>query len=89
MLKSFFVPEIFIHEMTIFGKNGQGGVQRLLYISRTVIAIKNLISYSESTMNFLSLMSHQILTYLSSRSKFTANSRTNSEWYFGIFSINT
>ena len=36
------------------------------YISRTVNAIKNLIWYSESTINSLSCTSHQIFAYLSS-----------------------
>ena len=47
-------------------ENGQNGVQRSLYISRTVIATENLIRYSESTENFLSWRSHQIFAYLSS-----------------------
>ena len=60
------VLEIFIHKVQILAENGQSGVQRSLYISRTVIAIENLIRYSESTENFLSRMSHQIFAYLSS-----------------------
>ena len=52
------VLEIFIHKVPILVKNGQSGVQRSLYISRTVIATENLIRYSESTINFLSQVCH-------------------------------
>ena len=48
------VLEIFIHKVHIFAENGKSGVQRSLYISRTVNATENLIRYSESTENFLS-----------------------------------
>ena len=60
------VLEIFIHKVAILAKNGQSGVQRSLYISRTVNATENLIRYSESTENFLSRTSDQIFAYLSS-----------------------
>ena len=58
--------EIFIHKVSILAKNGESGVQRSLYISRTVNATENLIWYSESTENFLSCTSHQIFAYSSS-----------------------
>ena len=64
--RAISVLEIFIHKVEIFAENGQSGVQRSLYISRTVNATENLIRYSESTENFLSRMSHQIFAYLSS-----------------------
>ena len=87
------VLEIFIHKVAILAKNGQSGVQRSLYISRTVNATENLIWYSESTINFLSLSSHQIFAYLSSSGrKFdlkTANFYAFFEWFFGIFSATT
>ena len=66
MSKFCSVLEIFIHKVEIFAENGQSGVQRSLYISRTVNATENLIRYSESTENFFSRMSHQIFAYLSS-----------------------
>ena len=37
------VLEIFIHKVSILAKNGESGVQRSLYISRTVYAMENLI----------------------------------------------
>ena len=52
--RAISVLEIFIHKVEIFAENGQSGVQRSLYISRTVNATENLIRYSESTENFLS-----------------------------------
>ena len=64
--KKFFPQEIFIHKGQIFAENGQSGVQRSLYISRTVNATEYLIWYSESTENFLSCTSHQIFAYSSS-----------------------
>ena len=64
--KKFFPQEIFIHKGQIFAEIDQSGVQRSLYISRTVNATENLIWYSESTENFLSCTSHQIFAYLSS-----------------------
>ena len=64
--KACSVLEIFIHKVQILAENGQSEVQRLLYISRTVNATENLIRYSESTENFLSRPSHQILAYSSS-----------------------
>merc|ERR1712072_1547330 len=54
---------IFIHKVAILAKNDQSGVQRPLYISRTVNATENLVRYSESAENFLSRMSHQIFAY--------------------------
>ena len=60
------VLDIFIHKVQIFAENGKSGVQRSLYISRTVNGTENLIRYSESTENFLSCTSHQIFAYLSS-----------------------
>ena len=66
MSKKNFPQEIFIHKGQILAENGQSGVQRSLYISRTVNAMENLIRYSESTENFLSCTSHQIFAYLSS-----------------------
>ena len=66
MSKFGSVLEIFIHKVSILAKNGESGVQRSLYISRTVNGMKNLIRYSESTENFLSCTSHQIFAYLSS-----------------------
>ena len=66
IFKKISVLEIFIHKVEILAKNAKSGVQRLRYISRTVNATKNLIWYSESTINFLSCTSHQIFTYLSS-----------------------
>ena len=54
MSKFGSVLEIFIHKVSILAKNGESGVQRSLYISRTVNGMKNLIRYSESTENFLS-----------------------------------
>merc|ERR1712072_694341 len=87
------VLEIFIHKVAILAKNGQSGVQRPLYISRIVNATENLIRYSESTINFLSLLSRQIFAYLSSSGrKFdlkTANFYAFFEWFFGIFSATT
>ena len=64
--KKIFPQEIFIHKGQIFAENGQSGVQRSLYLLRTVNGMKNLIRYSESTENFLSCTSHQIFAYLSS-----------------------
>ena len=52
--RAISVLEIFIHKVEIFAENGKSGVQRSLYISRTVNATENLIRYSESTENFLS-----------------------------------
>ena len=52
--KTIFSEEIFIHKGQILAENGKSGVQRSLYISRTVNGMKNLIRYSESTENFLS-----------------------------------
>ena len=66
MSKFCSVLEIFIHKVSILAKNGESGVQRSLYISRTVNATENLIRYSESTENFLSCTSHQIFAYSSS-----------------------
>ena len=66
MSKKVFPQEIFIHKGQIFAEIGQSGVQRSLYISRTVNGMKNLIRYSESTENFLSCTSHQIFAYSSS-----------------------
>ena len=78
------VLEIFIHKVSILAKNGESGVQRSLYISRTVNATENLIRYSESTENFLSRMSHQIFAYLSSSgcnfTKKTANFHATFGW---------
>ena len=54
MPKFCSVLEIFIHKVSILAKNGESGVQRSLYILRTVNAMENLIWYSESTINFLS-----------------------------------
>ena len=74
-------------------KNAKSGVQRSCYISRTVNATKNLIWYSESTINFLSSSSHQIFTYLSSSwRKFdskTGNFHVFYECFFDIFSPTT
>ena len=64
--KPIFSEEIFIHKGQILAENGKSGVQRSLYISRTVNATENLIWYSESTENFLSCTSHQIFAYSSS-----------------------
>ena len=64
--KTIFSEEIFIHKGQILAENGKSGVQRSLYISRTVNGMKNLIRYSESTENFLSCTSHQIFAYSSS-----------------------
>ena len=60
------VLKIFIHKVAILAKNGQSGVQRSLYISRTVNATENLIRYSESTINSLSPITRQIFSYSSS-----------------------
>ena len=93
MSKKNFPQEIFIHKGQILPENDQSGVQRSLYISRTVYAMENLIWYSESTINFLSLLSHQIFVYLSSSGwKFdakTVNFNAFFEWFFGIFSATT
>ena len=59
--KSFFVLEIFIHKVSIFGQNGKLEVQRSSNTYGTVHAMKNLIRYSESAENSLSQVSHQIL----------------------------
>ena len=87
------VLEIFIHKVAILAKNGKSGVQRSCYISRRVNATENLIRYSESTINLLSLSSRQIFAYLSSSGrKFdlkTANFYAFFEWFFGIFSATT
>ena len=64
--KTIFSEEIFIHKGQILAENGKSGVQRSLYISRTVNGMKNLIRYSESTENFLSCTFHQIFAYSSS-----------------------
>ena len=61
MSKSFFVLEIFIHKVSIFGQNGKLEVQRSSNTYGTVHAMKNLIRYSESAENSLSQVSHQIL----------------------------
>ena len=59
--KSFFVLEIFIHKVGIFGQNGKLEVQRSSNTYGTVHAMKNLIRYSESAENSLTPVSHQIL----------------------------
>ena len=61
MSKSFFVLEIFIHKVSIFGQNGKLEVQRSSNTYGTVHAMKNLIRYSESAENSLTQVSHQIL----------------------------
>ena len=63
MSKFSSVLEIFIHKVSILAKNGESGVQRSLSISRTVNAMENLIWYSESTKNYLSIVCHQIFPY--------------------------
>ena len=84
------ILEIFIHKVSILAKNGESGVQRSLYISRTINATENLIWYSESTINFLSQVSPRIFAYSSSSGwKFdpkTANFQCLFEWFLGIFS---
>lgn len=91
--KKIFFLVISIHKVAIFAKNGQSGVQRSLYISRTVNATENPIWYSESTENFLSESSRPFFPYLpSSWWKFdrkTANFHALFEWFFGIFSATT
>ena len=90
---SFSVLEIFIHKVQIFVENGQSGVQRSLYISRTVNAMENLIWYSESTENFLSPMSRQIFAYLSSSWRKIDTKKANFhaffEWFLVIISETT
>ena len=85
--------KIFIHKVSILAKNDKSGVQRSLYISRTVNAMENLIWYSESTKNYLSQACHQIYPYsLSSGWKFDPNTvdfECLFEWFLGIFSTNT
>ena len=64
--RSFFLRRYSSIKVRFWPKMAKSGVQRSLYISRTVNGIKHLIQYSESTENFLSWPSHQILAYLSS-----------------------
>ena len=85
--RAISVLEIFIHKVEIFAENGQSGVQRSLYISRTVNAMENLIRYSESTENFLSRMSHQIFAYLSSSGRKFDTKTANFHAFFGWFSV--
>ena len=61
MSKFCSVLELFIHKVVIFGQNGQNEVQRSSNNWRTVNAMKNLIRYSESAENSLSvsLIFHQ------------------------------
>ena len=93
MSKFCSVLEIFIHKVSILAKNGESGVQRSLYISRSVNAMENLIWYSDSTKNYLSQVCHQIFSYsLSSGWKFdpnTVNFECLFEWFLGIFSTTT
>ena len=93
MPKFCLVLEIFIHKVSILAKNGASGVQRSLYILRTVNAMENLIWYSESSKNYLSQVCHQIFPYsLSSGWKFDPNMVNFEclfEWFLGIFSTTT
>ena len=93
MSKFSSVVEIFIHKVSILAKNGQSSVQTMLYISRTVNAMENLIWYSESTKNYLTLVCHPFF-HISSSSmrKFdpkTVNFECLFEWFLGIFSSTT
>ena len=93
MSKFCSVLEIFIHKVEILAENGQSGVQRSFYISRTVNAMENLIWYSESTINFLSDCCHPFFhSCSSSMRKYDtklANFHALFEWFFGIFSATT
>ena len=75
--KSFSVLEIFSLKVGIFGQDGENGVQRWTYISRTVNAMKNLIWFSESRRNSLSPSSDQIF-----------HSTTSSRWNFRSKMVN-
>ena len=93
MPKFCSVLEIFIHKVSILAKNGESGVQRSLYILRTVNAMENLIWYSESTKNYLSQVCHPFFhSSSSSMRKFdpkTVNFECLFEWFLGIFSSTT
>ena len=52
--------------LSYFVRTADSGVQRMLYISRTEWATKNLIWYSESAENYLSHMAQWIFIKLSS-----------------------
>ena len=79
-----------------FRRKRQSGVQRSLYISRTVNGTENLIRYSEFTENFLSCTFHHIFAYVSSSGwKFDpkiGNFHLKTgffEQFSGIFSVTT
>ena len=85
MSKALSVLEIFIHKVQILAENGQSGVQRIHYISRTARAMKNLIWYSEPAINSLFGTSHQIFTHFpSSRLKLDSD-LTNFRVFFWWF----